>query len=84
MNERDLPIALKCLIENNNLLLNNYKTKLYEQVRLSNQEMMIILNLDPSDGWRLDLDAMKYVRLSPDESDVYNSEYSEKLGISQD
>ena len=57
-----VPMALQQLIHSNNELLKKYKEELFEQVKEANQQMMQILKLDPSEGWKLDLDNMVYVR----------------------
>jgi hypothetical protein len=57
-----LPIALRSLIQKNNELLRRYQAQLVEEIQEANTQMMQILNLDPNDGWRLDMDNMVYVR----------------------
>jgi len=57
-----LPIALRSLIQKNNELLRRYQASLVEEIQEANVQMMQILNLDPNDGWRLDMDNMVYVR----------------------
>lgn len=57
-----LPIALRSLIQKNNELLRRYQASLVEEIQEANIQMMQILNLDPNDGWRLDMDNMVYVR----------------------
>lgn len=57
-----LPIALRSLIQKNNELLKRYQASLIEEIQEANLQMMQILNLDPNDGWRLDMDNMVYVR----------------------
>jgi hypothetical protein len=58
-----LPIALRNLIESNNQLLKMYQTELTKQVMQANEEMMRILNLNPDEGWRLDIDNLMYVKV---------------------
>jgi hypothetical protein len=62
-----VPKALELLIKGNNELLKQYKEQLYKEVREANEQMMQILKLDPTVGWRLDLDKMMYVRLNLEE-----------------
>lgn len=57
-----VPTALKELIISNNILLNQYQQELTKKVIAANVEMMQLLQLDPTDGWRLDSDNMVYVK----------------------
>ena len=61
-NEIPLPTAMRELINSNNILLQNMQQEMLQRVNAANVEMMQILGLNPKDGWRLDLDKMKYVR----------------------
>lgn len=61
-NEIPLPTAMRELINSNNTLLQNMQQEMLQRVNAANVEMMQILGLNPKDGWRLDLDKMKYVR----------------------
>jgi TRAP-type mannitol/chloroaromatic compound transport system substrate-binding protein len=65
MNEitMEVPIALEQLIKSNNKLLKDYQAVLWKQVEDANAQMMQILRLDSSAGWRLDVDRMVYVRI---------------------
>lgn len=70
MTERiKVPLALKALIERNNELLELRQNELTAQVIEANQELMVALQLDPADGWRLDMAAMEYVRPLPPTTD---------------
>jgi len=58
-----IPLALRHLIESNNQLLKTYQHELTTKVVVANEEMMRILNLDPNDGWRLDVDTYTYIKV---------------------
>lgn len=58
-----VPIALRQLIESNNQLLRQYQNDLTSKVMVANEEMMRLLGLDPTDGWRLDLETFTYVKV---------------------
>lgn len=58
----EVPFSLRQLILANNELLRNYQATLVRQVEIANEQMMQILRLDPSIGWRLDMERMVYVR----------------------
>jgi hypothetical protein len=64
----DVPIALQNLIKANNTLLKTYQSQLMEEVQQANLQMMQILQIDPVNGWRLDMDSMKYVRIDSEET----------------
>lgn len=57
-----VPLALRHLIESNNELLKQYQQELTKKVVLANEEMMRMLGLDPSDGWRLDMSTFTYIK----------------------
>jgi hypothetical protein len=56
------PIALQNLIRANNTLLKQYQAKLLQEVSEANDEIMYLLNLNPQDGWKLDMESMCYLR----------------------
>ena len=58
-----VPLALRNLIESNNQLLKSYQADLTLKVINANEEMMRILGLDPSDGWRLDIEGGVYIKV---------------------
>lgn len=60
-----IPVALKELINSNNILLKQYQQELTHKVITANIEMMNLLGLDPNDGWILDLDTMMYTKQKP-------------------
>lgn len=62
-----VPLALQQLIKANNTLLQNYQAELMEQVQQANLQLMGILNINPADGWRLDIEHMVYRRIPAEE-----------------
>lgn len=60
-----VPLALKHLIESNNELLKQYQTELTSKVLMANEEIMNMLQLNPNDGWRLDIGTYSYVKVDP-------------------
>lgn len=58
-----VPLALRHLIESNNQLLKVYQNDLTSKVLQANEEMMKLLGLNPTDGWRLDIDNLSYVKV---------------------
>lgn len=63
-----VPTALKELILSNNLLLQQYQEQLTSKVIAANLEMMQLLGLNPSDGWKLDMETMMYIKQEHDTS----------------
>jgi hypothetical protein len=63
----EVPIALQNLIKANNTLLKTYQAQLMEDVQQANLQMMQILQIDPANGWRLDMENMQYVRVNTED-----------------
>jgi hypothetical protein len=63
-----VPTALKELILSNNLLLQQYQEQLTSKVIAANLEMMELLGLNPTDGWKLDMETMMYTKQENDTS----------------
>lgn len=59
-----VPLALQNLIRANNNLLKSYQSQLMSEIQEANLQLMGILNIDPSHGWRLDMERMVYIRTS--------------------
>lgn len=66
----DVPLALQNLIKSNNALLKSYQSQLMTEIQEANIQMMRILQIDPTNGWRLDMENMVYVRIeeTPEEN----------------
>jgi hypothetical protein len=65
----EVPLALQQLINANNERLKAYQNDLVQQVQDANIQMMQILKLDPTQGWRLDANRMVYVKLEEPKED---------------
>lgn len=59
----DVPLALQNLIKANNTLLKSYQSQLMTEIQDANMQMMRMLQIDPANGWRLDMENMVYVRI---------------------
>jgi hypothetical protein len=66
-NKVKLPLALQQLIVRSNQLLQNYRDELMSDIETSSQQMMLMLNLNPSDGWELDMENMVFVQTKSQE-----------------
>jgi len=58
----EVPLALQNLIKANNTLLKSYQAQLINDIQEANTQMMQMLQLDPANGWQLDMENMVYVR----------------------
>lgn len=68
-----VPLALQNLIKANNTLLKSYQSQLMDEVQQANTQMMQILQIDPRNGWRLDVENMVYVRVEQQAVDEVTS-----------
>jgi hypothetical protein len=59
----EVPLALQQLIKTNNELLRTYQSRLLREIEDANTQLMSILKLDTSAGWRLDMENMVYIRV---------------------
>lgn len=66
----DVPLALQNLIKANNTLLKSYQAQLMDEVQRANLQMMSLLQIDPANGWRLDMENMVYVRIEEPSEDA--------------
>jgi hypothetical protein len=64
--EVPVPLAVRQLIELHNIRIREYQQKSLHEIQNANVELMIMMGLNPQDGWRLDMDAMKYIKVSAD------------------
>jgi len=66
----DVPLALQQLIKANNTLLKTYQRQLMQEIEDANVQMMQILQIDPKNGWQLDMENMVYIRIeeTPEEN----------------
>lgn len=61
------PLVIRELINSNNQLLRQYQDELTSRVIAANKEIMLLMGLNPDDGWRLDMNSMTYTKVSPSE-----------------
>ena len=57
-----VPLAMRELINSNNMLLSNFQQELTNRVISANQEMMKMLGISVEDGWELNAQTMTYVK----------------------
>ena len=63
VDERPLPKALVTLIQNSNRELQQTQQRLMNQVTESSQELMNMLSLNQEDGWLLDIEGLRFVKV---------------------
>jgi len=62
--EAPVPLAIRQLIELHNMRIREYQQKSLQEIQDANIELMIMMGLHPDNGWRLDMEEMKYVKVS--------------------
>jgi hypothetical protein len=66
MKEAPVPLAIRQLVEVYNTRLREYQQKSLQEIQDANIELMLMMGLNPQDGWRLDMESMKYIKISSD------------------
>ena len=64
--EVPVPLAIRQLVELHNTKLREYQQKSLKEIQDANVELMLMMGLSPQDGWRLDMETMKYTKISTD------------------
>jgi len=63
VDERPLPKALVTLIQNSNRELQVTQQRLMNEITESSQELMDMLSLKQEEGWLLDIEGLRFVRV---------------------
>lgn len=63
MKEAPVPLAIRQLIELHNTRMREYQQQSLRELESASLELMLMLGLNPQDGWRLDMESMKYVKI---------------------
>ena len=63
--ERPVPKALSVLINNSNTTLQQTQQRLMTDINDSAQELMAMLELSAEEGWLLDVEGQRFVRVEP-------------------
>ena len=61
--QKPLPISLHLLIENSNKTLQDTQQRLLDDVTRAATELMVLMQLNPHDGWMLDLQGMRFIKI---------------------
>lgn len=61
--EAPIPLAIRQLIELHNTRIREYQQKSLQEIQDANIELMLMMGLSPQDGWRLDMETMKYIKV---------------------
>ena len=64
--EAPVPVAIRQLVELHNTRIREYQQKSLQEIQDANIELMLMMGLNPQDGWRLDMESMKYIKVSTD------------------
>jgi len=65
VDERPLPKALSVLINNSNTTLQDTQRRLMTDINDSANELMGMLEIPKEDGWLLDVEGQRFVRVEP-------------------
>jgi hypothetical protein len=63
MEEAQIPLALRQLIQLHNEKVREYQQIAMLEIQRASLELMQLLNLSPNDGWKLDVENMKFVKV---------------------
>ena len=63
--ERPVPKALSVLINNSNTTLQQTQQRLMSDINDSAQELMSMMELSADEGWLLDIEGQRFVRVEP-------------------
>ena len=66
INEAPVPVAIRQLIELHNTRMREYQQRSLQELQDANIELMLMMGLSPQDGWRLDMETMKYIKVPTD------------------
>ena len=61
--EAPVPIAIRQLIELHNTRIREYQQRSLQELQDANIELMLMMGLLPQEGWRLDMETMKYIKV---------------------
>jgi hypothetical protein len=64
--EVPVPLAIRQLVELHNARIREYQQKSLQEIQDASVELMNILGLLPQNGWRLDIESMKYIKVNTD------------------
>jgi hypothetical protein len=66
--EAPVPLAIRQLIELHNNRIREYQQTSLRELQDANVELMTMMGLLPQEGWRLDMESMKYVKIPTETS----------------
>ncbi len=64
--EAPVPIAIRKLVDLHNTRIREYQQRSLQEIQDANIELMLMMGLSPQDGWRLDMETMKYIKVPTD------------------
>ena len=74
----DAPLALKQMVDLSNEKLKLLQNELVQNITDASEELMQLMQLNPNDGWRLDLHSMKFIKVpTPSEDTIIDAPISE-------
>lgn len=64
--EAPFPVAIRKLIDMHNMRMNEYQQNFLREIQEAAVELMVMAGLNPQDGWRMDLENMKFIKVDSD------------------
>lgn len=66
--EVQLPLAIRQVIQLHDAKIREYQQVALAEIQQASVEIMGMLKLNPEDGWRLDIENLKFVKVSPEQT----------------
>ncbi|MEK9767584.1 MAG: hypothetical protein VW683_01575 [Betaproteobacteria bacterium] len=63
VDQKPLPQALMKVIDNGNQRVLTLQQEVMQEIQDSAYELMLLMGLDPNDGWRLDLQTRQFLQI---------------------
>lgn len=68
------PLAIRQLVELHNVRIREQQEKSLKNIENATVEIMLMMGLNPRDGWRFDMETLKYVKVSTEDITDGNSQ----------
>lgn len=69
LTEAPVPLAIRQLIDLHNNRIREYQQHSLRELQDANVELMIMMGLLPQEGWRLDMESLKYIKIPTETAD---------------
>lgn len=69
LTEAPIPLAIRQLIDLHNNRIREYQQRSLRELQDANVELMVMMGLLPQEGWRLDMESLKYIKIPTETTD---------------